>query len=274
MERRTGRIESLGHFEVPGFPTRELRLYRPAEDDGRTRRPVLYLFDGQNVFADEGSFSGGWQTHAALDALDPRWYSVPFVVAIPSSEARQDELTPWPMGDRGGRADRFLDWVARGLAPELGRRLPVIEGPVGHAVGGSSWGGLTAVYAHFRDPEVWGGALAISPSAWVGNFRIFDDLRHRGRPAISRLYMDCGALEASGRMLPAARALAEEVRARGYSRQQLWWREDPRGEHNERAWARRLPRALRFMYRNDRPRRSLSSDAKARNQRAWKETRP
>jgi hypothetical protein len=29
--------------------------------------PTLYLFDGQNVFGDEGSFAGGWHTHAAVD---------------------------------------------------------------------------------------------------------------------------------------------------------------------------------------------------------------
>lgn len=273
MEPRPGRIEALEEVEVRGFPRRTLRLYRPAEDDGRTPRPILYLFDGQNVFGDEGSFAGGWQVHRVIDGLDRRWYAAPFVVAIPSSQQRQEELTPWPMDGRGGEADRFLDWVTFELVPALRRRLPVIDGPVGHAVGGSSWGGLTALYAHLRNPEQWGGALSLSPSAWVANFRIFDVLRGLGRPAISRIYLDCGALEAGGRMLPAARALADELRARGYRRDELWWRPDPRGAHDERAWARRLPRALRFMYRNQVPRAPLRPDRKAHNEQAWTPSR-
>lgn len=55
-------------------------------------------------------------------------------------------------------------------------------------------------------------------------------------------------------MLPAAREMAALLRARGYSRRQLCWRPDPRGDHTEAAWRRRLPRALRFMYRAEQAR--------------------
>lgn len=248
--RIPGRIESLGPFEVPGFPSRELRLYRPGDDDGHTARPLLLAFDGQNAFGDEGTFAGGWHLHTAIDGLDRRRYVAPFVVAVPhGGDSRQDELTPWPMGGRGGRTDAFLDWVTRGLLPELERRLPVIRGPLGTALIGASWGALAAFYAHFRHPERFGGVIALSPSCWVGDFKIFDEVAARAAPAISRVYLDCGGREAGGRMLPAAQALAERLRGRGYSRRQLWWRPDAEGEHDEAAWRRRLPRALRFMYR-------------------------
>jgi enterochelin esterase-like enzyme len=67
-------------------------------------------------------------------------------------------------------------------------------------------------------------------------------------PPISRIYLDAGAQEASGRMLQAADRLAQDLAGRGYSPGQLMWRPDPRGGHNERAWRRRLPKALRFMF--------------------------
>jgi enterochelin esterase-like enzyme len=248
--RQAGAIESLGWFEVPGFPSRELRLYRPAEDDRRTPRPLLLAFDGQNAFGDEGTFAGGWHLHAALDGMDRRRYVAPYVVAIPhGGETRQEELTPWPIEGRGGRTDAFLDWVVGALLPELEGRLPLIRGPLGTAVIGASWGGLAALYAHYRHPERFGGALALSPSCWVGDFAIFGFLSARPTPAVSRVYLDCGGREAGGRMLPAAQALAERLSERGYPRRQLWWRPDPDGEHNEAAWRRRLPRAVRFMYR-------------------------
>jgi len=68
-------------------------------------------------------------------------------------------------------------------------------------------------------------------------------------PAISRIYLDCGRYENDGQMLADAAELAERLRRRGYTRRQLWWRPDARGHHHEAAWRRRLPRALRFMYR-------------------------
>jgi predicted alpha/beta superfamily hydrolase len=106
-----------------------------------------------------------------------------------------------------------------------------------------------ALRGHFRFPHLFGGALALSPSCWVGDFAIFEDLRRRPLPSISRIYLDCGGREAEGRMLPPARALAQELKARGYSGEQLRWVEDPEADHLESEWRKRLPGAVRFMYR-------------------------
>src|SRR5262245_6072211 len=52
----------LGPYEVPGLASRSVRVFLPPPD-GRGPPPVLYLFDGQNLFDDAPSFAGGWHLH-------------------------------------------------------------------------------------------------------------------------------------------------------------------------------------------------------------------
>jgi len=239
----------MGPFDIPQLTSRSVRMYEPAQGRRDAPRPVLFLFDGQNVFDDEGSFSTGWHIHEAVARLSERRYVAPLVVGIPhGGEKRMDELGPWKFGPLGGLCDPLLDWMVGTLVPEVRKRFQIPEGPVGAALGGSSMGGLAALYGHLRNPEVFGGALCLSPSFWFAYPEIFKFVSGRSKPWVSRIYLDCGAREAGGRMLPVARDMAKLLSSRGYGPDQLRFRADPRGSHNERHWRRRLPRALRFMY--------------------------
>jgi predicted alpha/beta superfamily hydrolase len=240
----SGRLDTLGTFDVPGLARRRVRIYFPP-GEGKRPRPVLYLFDGQNVFGDDGSYSGGWHVHRAVDRMvAARRKIVPIVVGIDhGGPARIDELSPW------SKLDSLLDWMAGTLLPAVHRVAPVVSGPYGAAIGGSSMGGLAALHAHHRRPDVFGGALCMSPSLWLKQRAIFGEVEKRSRPHPSRIYLDCGAREAGGRMLLLVASMAKMLGQRGYDDAHLMWRPDARGSHDERSWARRLPKALRFMYR-------------------------
>jgi len=251
MPQSSGSFHNLGPFDIPGMPpARVVRVYRPI---GRPDvvRPTLYLLDGQNVFEDDGSFAGGWWAHTAADRLVPgRKVVAPVVVGIPhGGERRISELSAWPVSGNTGDADRFLDWVVGSLAPALQRDAGLPPGAVNAVIGGSSMGGLAALYAHFRHPDVFGGALCMSPAFWVAGKAIFPYVAGRPTPEFSRIYLDCGAREGGGRMLPIVRAMARHLQARGYDADRLLYRADARGAHNELNWRRRLPGALRFMFR-------------------------
>lgn len=250
MAESGGSFRTFGPFDVPDFPSRVVRVFIPPGIRKNQRRPVLYMFDGQNVFEDDGSFAGGWHAHQAVAALDGRRYHVPIVVGVDhGGERRIDELTPWKVGRAGGGADRFLDWMVSTVVPLVARELPVVEGPVGAVVAGSSLGGLAALYAHHRHPEVFGGVISMSPSLFVGRGKIYQYVMEQPKPIISRIYVDAGGREGGGRFLPAVKRMADQIEERGYDRKQLLYRPDARGEHNERTWRRRLPRALRFMFK-------------------------
>ncbi|MBS2027910.1 MAG: alpha/beta hydrolase [Deltaproteobacteria bacterium] len=245
---RRGSFHELGPLQPPGFSPRRIRIYLP--DDGAAEHPALVLFDGQNVFADPNAPRGGWGVDTAVDGLDLRRSIAPMIVAVPHDpNARQDELTPWPIDGHGGGAWRMIDWVADAVLPAVRARFAMPSGALGAVLGGASWGGLCALVGHHARPDAFGGALCLSPAAWVGEFAVFDWLARHHKPTFSRIYLDCGAHEAEGRMLPPAAELAKRLAARGYERKQLRWVADPHGEHTEADWRRRLPRALRFMFR-------------------------
>jgi predicted alpha/beta superfamily hydrolase len=244
---------SLGTFRVAGpyrvdpFPRpRYVRLYIPAR--GGEPRPILVLFDGQNVFGDEGSFAGGWHAHEAVEKL-ARSRPAPIIVGIDhGGETRAEELVPFETPGIHGRADIFLEWIVRDILPMVRGDYSTIAGPAGVLVGGSSLGGLAALYAHHRRPDIVGGALAMSPSLWVGRGALLSYVEREPRPWTSKIYLDTGAGEGGGRMSGSVQRLEKIFEARGYGKDKLLVRIDKRGAHNERSWRRRLPAALRFFY--------------------------
>ena len=245
-----GRFETLGVFKPEGFTERVVTAYLPADHRRDGTRPALFLFDGQNVFDDTFSFAGGWYAHLAVDALPRKTCNVPLVIGIPhGGEQRVDELVPWKMAQGGGHLAAFLAWVVSTVVPQAQARYGTVPGPLGAVLGGSSLGGLAALWGHFHHADTFGGALCISPSLWAHSRQIFEDARAFHRPAVSRIYLDCGGREAGGRLLPVVRDMAELLRAKHYPARQLKFRPDEKGQHNEKAWRRRLPAALRFMFR-------------------------
>ncbi|WP_394828521.1 alpha/beta hydrolase [Pendulispora albinea] len=256
--------EIFGQYTVPGLDGERLvRVHVPSSAPAPSRspgpvsrrrgvapRPLLVLFDGQNVFDDEPSFSGGWYVHTAVERLRPTGYNVPIIVAIDhGGEQRIDELGPFRAGGRGGKADVLLEWLGATLLPEVRGRYSIVEGPVGVCIGGSSMGGLASLYAHFRRPDLFGGVIAMSPSFWFGQRALFSFVAKQENPAFSRIYLDGGLQEGSGNMASLVARMAEHLTGRGYGPEKLKLVLDPKGGHGERHWRRRFPAALRFMYR-------------------------
>lgn len=248
-----GRFHTLGPFEVPGFPSRKAYVYVPGGDDVPLHeRPVLYLFDGQNCWTDWGSHAGGWYAHEAAEKLTgSRTFRAPVVVGLEhGGHKRIDELSPWAMSrDRGGHAERFFDWVVHHFMPHVQRTFGLTGGALHTVVGGSSLGGLAALWSHYRYPHAIGGVISMSSAFGAGGKAIFPFVESRARPLISRVYIDCGGREGGGFLLAAAEEMHLLLERKGYPEGGLIWRPDLRGAHNERAWRRRLPKALRFMFR-------------------------
>ena len=174
----------------------------------------------------------------------------PIIVGIEhGGETRAEELVPFATPGIHGRADIFLDWVVRDIIPMVRHDYRVIDGPAGVLVGGASLGGLAALYAHHRRPDVVGGALAMSPSLWVGRGALLSYVEREPVPWTSKIYLDTGAnrgRRADGR--GGCAVSRSSSRPRGYGKDKLLVRIDKRGVHNERSWRRRLPAALRFFY--------------------------
>jgi len=238
------KIHLLGPFKIPWLKSpRIVRVYAPPPTGSPP--PVLYMFDGQNIFDDAPSFAGGWHMHLAADDLVARGLQAPVIVGIDhGGAARVRELAPFH-GRRRGQAAHLIRWIARDLAPKIHREFGVRRDVAGTAIGGSSMGGLAALYAHFHRPEVFGGVLCMSPSLWFARGKIFPFVAAEPRPWTSRIYLDAGAREG---VWAQAGHMAQHLRVRGYDEQALRWVPDPHGHHREQCWRRRAPGALEFLF--------------------------
>jgi predicted alpha/beta superfamily hydrolase len=243
---RPGRIEHLADFSrpvtvylPPGYGEREDRRY-----------PVLYMQDGQNLFDADRAYIPGqhWRLQEAADsAFGARTASPMIIVGVDhAGAARIDEYTPTrdPRHRGGGRASDYARLLLDELKPRIDARFRTIPGEAG--AGGSSLGGLVSLYLALKHPDVFSRAAVMSPSVWWNGRAILRDVETFDGPR-PRIWLDVGAREGND-TVDAARALRDALKARGWNEDTLRYYEDRRGDHSERAWARRAPQMLEFLF--------------------------
>ncbi|KIG18022.1 putative esterase [Enhygromyxa salina] len=246
---------------VGALEPRDLTVWIPADGLDAAALPVLYMHDGQNLFAPDALF-GGWQVSVTLDeAISGGQLSPVIVVGIDNTAARFDEYTQvTDVIDGmtfGGRADEYADFVVDGIVPFIEDRYPVASDPGSVGVLGSSLGGLVSLYVGLRHPDVFGQIGSMSGTiSWgsIGaepaNPTIVSEYLN-GAPVGARIYLDSGGSEGAG--CPGGGSdnycgtveLAEVLRGLGWvDEQDLFYRWEPGAPHNEVAWANRLLGAL------------------------------
>jgi predicted alpha/beta superfamily hydrolase len=232
--------------------TRDILVLLPASYGAADRRyPVIYLQDGQNLFDRAASFAGEWSVDETMAQLGLE----AIVVGIPNAgRLRFNEYSPFRdqrLG--GGRGDRYLDFLVATIKPRIDadfRTLPECDQTT---IGGSSMGALISLYAFFRHPETFGGAMAMSPSFWVAHGAIFQYVR-RAAFVPGRIYLDVGSREGGARMLGDARRMRNLLQEKGYRiGERLRYVEEEGAIHHESAWSRRLPAALQFLLQSTSP---------------------
>lgn len=251
-----GEIENvlLECRRLPGV--RQLRVYVPAAGlRGGRPMPVVLVNDGHKAFepANHRSVSplqqsGTLQLHRVMDGLLCRGtVRAAVIVGIGvHASSRADQYVPVraSLGDVsfGGHGDTYLDLLADEVLPAVRARLGpgvLSEAPEDRVLLGTSIGGLSALYGALTRPDVFGGAIALSPSAWIDDGFLTRLARERGAVG-ARIAADIGRREQ-----PPIRAhcleLFTELSDRGGDGVLV---ADIEGVHNEDSWRARLPRLL------------------------------
>ncbi|MFK7988667.1 MAG: alpha/beta hydrolase [Sandaracinaceae bacterium] len=229
---------------------------------GDRARPVLFMHDGQNLF-DPAPF-GGWRVHAALDDASD---TDTVVLAVDNAPDRMSAYTHVAddvgSGVVGGRADAYLDLVEREALPFFRERYGVTASGPSLAVAGSSLGGLVSLYAALTRPDLARCVIAMSPTLGWGAYAagpapdaLLSRWTARGATAV---YLDsggegaCSDPDGDGVQEDAAprdnlcvtNQLRDRLDMLGYAFDtDLFHWHEPGAEHNEAAWAARVPRAL------------------------------
>lgn len=252
--------------------TRTLRVLLPdgydAAENRNRRYPVLYLNDGQNLFDPATAVLNPeeWRVDETVRDLVAARRIAPLIVVGVDSAGRRgrfkeyfpyfDQYLSPPEPDPQGK--RYPEFLVDEVIPFIESRYRVSEDAASRGLGGSSAGGLAAMYAAVARPGVFGRLLIESPSIYVDDARILKEAatvtswpgrvslgvgtNESNRPACDpkattqpQLVQDVRRFE---ELLRAARVDAARIRVVI----------TPCGRHDEAAWAARLPDALTFLY--------------------------
>jgi predicted alpha/beta superfamily hydrolase len=242
---------------------RDLYVYLPPSyDRGDARYPVIYMHDGQNLFDQLISYVGEWQVDETMEALSQEGLEA-IVVGIPNKGKRRlDEYGPF-RDERlkvGGGGDAYLAFIVETVKPLIDRDFRTLPGREHTGIMGSSMGGLISLYGFFRHPETFGFAGVMSPSLWFAQGAIFPFVQAAPTTA-GKIHLDIGTYEGPdmrdhhelpptyvGRHILSLRQMRDLLIQKGYrDGVDISYEEAPEAVHNEAAWARRLPGALRFL---------------------------
>ncbi len=224
------------------IPGRNVHIYLPrAYTQNTTRRyPVLYFHDGQNVFDPGGPF-GSWSADAtATREIGQGRMRETIMVGIDNDAARIPEYMPPNDTYQGtpGRGDAYASFVINNVRPYLDFNYRTLNDRKNTLMIGSSLGGLISLYFG-REFSVFGKIGVMSPAFWIAPNYITQVQNGTKQPI--RVYLDFGTAEPSSDWENAL-SMFDVHLAQSYSaNSDLFFVAGCGQQHNEAAWAARLP---------------------------------
>ncbi|MGH9141707.1 MAG: alpha/beta hydrolase [Vicinamibacterales bacterium] len=254
----------VGDLELVPFQSqvfanqRMLRVWLPpgyrAPQNRREKYAVLYLNDGQDVFnACTSVFNAQeWQADETATRLIESGEIQPLIIVGVDNAGKKnrpreylpfpdDTLRPIVLDVHGQDYPRFL---VDEVMPFINQRYRTKTDAPNTALGGSSYGAGIALYAAIMKPGRFGKLLLESPSLYAHDDYLIHlaESFHRWP---SKIFIGVGTVNEP---LDDVRRLEAILRKSGIRDDQLQVLSREGAGHDERAWAERLPIALRFMF--------------------------
>ncbi|MFO1430368.1 MAG: alpha/beta hydrolase-fold protein [Candidatus Competibacteraceae bacterium] len=257
---------------------RKVHIFLPRDyESSYEHYPVVYMNDGDTAF-----FQGGL-IHASLNMAQILYtlyekdviHKV-IVVAIYPIERNHEYIHSSVWGYSKCGLEEYSNYVATSVKRFVDNNYRTLAEPEHNLILGSSHGGLAAFYISNSRPDAFKFVGALSPSFWVGvdfapkypyiystnillrNSLLLKILNKTLSTSIRRpkIYLDWGLVRSGGNhnscIEERATARGREmvkilIQDFGYKlNQDLFIYEDPKGEHNEHSWSRRVPNLLRL----------------------------
>lgn len=238
--------------ELSGELERWAYIYLP--DDWQTagkRYPVLYMFDGHNVFFDEDATYGkSWGMGEYMVKTEKQL----IIVAVECNHwlhKRLEEYSPIELefpdaGKIPGRGKEYMDWMVGTLKPYIDQTYPTLTDRTNTSLAGSSMGGLMALYGVCDYNNVFQKAACISPSFWVSKDKVVDIVSNADLATDSRIYIDYGSLELPNHA-PSSEALVSVARMLLTRRVNVTLKIIPGGIHSESSWEKQIPEFMDYL---------------------------
>jgi predicted alpha/beta superfamily hydrolase len=266
--KNTGMLERQENFPSRFIAPRHVDVWLPDRylENTTDRYPVVYMHDGQNLFASAIAYGGsGWEIDKAITRLmDTETIRGALVVGVWNTAQRWREYMPQEpyyalamrrhqeafLNTAGGEpvSDAYLKFLVEELKPFIDSRYRTLPQPPATIVMGSSMGGLISLYAISEYPEIFGSAGCLSTNWPVGQQELVQEMaKQLPDPQTHKLYFDYGTEGLDALYEPYQQHMDEHLRQAGYVKNENWITQKfPGANHSEKAWRERVEIPLSF----------------------------
>jgi len=200
------------------------------------------MHDGQNLFDPaSSSFGVDWQVDETCDSLIRLQIMEPvIVVGMYNTPDRTAEYTP------GIKGTAYMNFVVNTVKPFIDANYHTMQDPKHTLIGGSSAGGIISFMLAWEYPEVFSGAICMSPAFKIENIDYVKTVKaYQGEKKDLFFYIDNGGVGLELRLQPGIDEMIDALEQKGYNEgSDFIWIHDAGAKHSESAWALRLPKAL------------------------------
>ncbi len=234
--------------ELTGDEVRSAYVFLPESyyDEPDRRYPVLYMFDGHNLFFDdEASYGKSWGMKEYMEGTDTQMIVAAAECNHSPDNGRLREYSPFTFrspefGSVTGLGEITMDWMVSTFKEEIDHQFRTLPERECTFIGGSSMGGLMSLYAVLKYNHIFSRAAALSPSLWVAPKRLLQMIDSSPLNPDTIVYMDYGSLELANHQ--NMRSLFGRVANRLLMRHvMINARIVPGGEHCEACWEKQIP---------------------------------
>lgn len=215
------------------------------EKDKDKRYPVMYMFDGHNVFFDsDATYGKSWGMAKYMESSKKEL----IIVAVECNHegnGRLQEYSPVnfnnaTLGRIKGKGRTYMKWLIGELKPYIDRTYRTLPDRLNTILAGSSMGGLMALYGCCVFNHVFQRAACLSPSLWVDPGKVIELVARAHIKNDTCIYMDYGSEEMYNHAANAE-ALMSTSHLLLSKRVNLAMRVVPGGSHCEASWERQIP---------------------------------
>ena len=233
--------------QLSGDRTRRAYIYLPDSYEKRPnkRYPVMYMFDGHNVFFDsDATYGKSWGMNEYM-VKSKKELIIVAVECNHEGNSRLQEYSPISfqnatLGRIRGKGRTYMKWLIQELKPYIDENYRTLPDRKNTILAGSSMGGLMALYGCCAFNHVFQRAACLSPSLWVDIGKLIELVARSHIKNDTCIYMDYGSEEmfnhaANGEALMSMSHLLLSKHVN------LALRVVPGGNHSEASWEKQIP---------------------------------
>ena len=233
--------------ELSGKMKRRVYLYLPDsyQKEPDKHYPVLYMFDGHNVFLDsDATYGKSWGMREYMRKSKKQL----IIVAVECNHEgnnRLQEYSPYSFeapefGQIRGRGATYMNWLTKTLKPFIDSHYRTLPDRANTFLAGSSMGGLMSLYGICVYNHIFQRAACLSPSLWVNANRVMQMIGKANLRKDTCIYMDYGSEEMDNHFASAG-ALIAASHLLLTKQVHLTMRIVPDGNHSEASWEKQIP---------------------------------